>query len=129
MRCFEVWVNGQRLFTAGLPFPGRLHGHLVSQQAAPGEPTPTATFGTHFSFGGTDANGDSVFWPRQELQVGDEVVIRVVEVDAPDEPTSRRPRDDAEFMEMERKMFERMKRKFEPTGPTDTPPTDEPEGA
>lgn len=132
MRCFEVWVNGQRLYTAGLPFPARLHGHFHGRQPVPDSPPPAGAVGGHFfTFSGTDTNGDNVSWPLRELQVGDEVVIRVVEADASDEPTSRHARDDAKFVEMERKMYEKMKRKFEPTGPTDTPPTttDEPEGA
>ena len=122
MRCFEVWVNGQRLYTAGLPFPARLHGHFHGRQPAPDAPPAEGDREHFFTFSGTDANGDWITWPMRELQVGDEVTIRVVEVDAPDEPPSRRPRDDAEFERMNRQMYERMKQKFEPARPADLPP-------
>ncbi|QEL17739.1 hypothetical protein [Limnoglobus roseus] len=123
MRCFEVWVNGQRLYTAGLPFPARLHGHFRGCQPAPDD-VPSEGAGDHFfSFNGSDPNGDWLNWPMRKLQLGDEVTIRVVEVDAPDEPSSRRPRDDAEFERTNRRMYERLKQKFEPAGPADTPPS------
>lgn len=124
MRCFELWVNGRRLYTAGLPFPGHLHGHLVSRQAPPNHPLPEGRSIDHFRFRGIDANGDSVFWPMQPLQVGDEVIIRVVEMDTPDDPTDRRPRDDAEFERIDRKVYEQMKQKFETSGPAEGSNTD-----
>jgi hypothetical protein len=123
MQCFEVWLNGQRLYTAGLPYPCNLHGHLVSRQASPNEPSPVGDGSHHFWFSGTHADGTFVGWPKHLLQVGDEIVFRMVEVDAPDEPTTRRPRDDAEFERTDRKVYEYMKQKYESSGPTDAPPT------
>jgi hypothetical protein len=107
--CFEVWVNGVREYAAGLP-GGHLHGHFHHWDR-PGD-LPLSV-----SFGGTDpATGDYLSWGLRRLQAGDEVVVRVVELNEPDEPI-RRPRDPAEHEATERKMYERLKAKFGAGGP------------
>ena len=120
MRCFEVWVNGQRLYAAGLPAPGRLHGHLVSWERLPDDPpapgVPCDLAKLHFS--GSDGTGDYVSWPRHDLGVGDEVVIRVVDLASSDQPTSRLPLDEAEAERGERAIYERLRQRFDPSAPS-----------
>ena len=107
---FELWVNGQRQYTAGIQ-GGLLHGHMFcGYMIPPGE--QTATLQAHVSFGGADrSTGDSLHWDMCRLKVGDEFMVRVVEVDRPDEPR-RSPQDPAEHEAIERKQYERLKAKF-----------------
>ena len=117
MRCFEVWVNGRQLYTAGIAPPGTLHGHLHSWERRPADPSLPGKPDDHAAlhFGGSDpATGDYVSWPTQGLRVGDEVVIRVVDRPAPDDPPGRRPRASGEFDGYERKIYERLRAKFGP---------------
>jgi hypothetical protein len=117
MKCLEVWVNGQRLFAAGLPPPAELHGHIFSWERRPEDALspsePRDWVSLHFS--GTDpSTGDHVSWPIQGLRIGDEVLIRVVEQPSPDEPTSRVPHSREEREQRRRAMYERLKQQFDP---------------
>jgi len=124
MRCFEVWINGQQIYTAGVRDSGRLIGQLLSWPCSSDASSPSGVSGDRLdlNFFGTDTNGDSVFWPMQGLHVGDEVIIRVVDSDVADEPVRRHPRDDAEFERTRRSMYERLRQKYEPDSPTTGPP-------
>jgi hypothetical protein len=116
MECFELSVNGQRQYAAGVR-GGLLHGHMLcAYLIPPGEQSPKLF--AHVSFGGTDRDtGDHLNWDMCHLKVGDEVLVRLVDQDAPDEP-KRRPRDLAEDEARERKMYEKLKAKFEAAATT-----------
>lgn len=102
MIAFEVLVDGKKLCTAGVPDPGSLHVGLMRTARSPGE-----SMQIHLSVGGvgipskTEETQDApAMEPRaemlqwlsvQDLELKGALEVRVVEAEAVDEPTSRRP--------------------------------------
>lgn len=94
MRALRVSANGAKPITAGFSGP-----HVVStiissvlrepgRKAPTGEPLPEREL--QLSVGGLDTTArEHVSWFIAELEVGDKIVVEVVEVDSVDSPTSR----------------------------------------
>ncbi len=94
MICFEVSVNGNRLFTAGVPF-GVLTAGLDAMTTPAAAAADAGVQSLHLYIGGqTSARGlkEQVYWGRlKPLHVGDQVSIRIIASDRCDEPTWREP--------------------------------------
>lgn len=85
MKAFEVYLNGKLLATAGTG-DGVL-ATIVSRSKISGE-------AFNFHLGGIDeATGEHVDWQVPTPHVGDEILIRIIETERVDSPTSRKPRD------------------------------------
>ena len=85
MICFDVYRNGSKLCRAGVP-----NGVLTATITWVGDektaPSPALNVG-----GLTEVNGEDIFvdWRKHiDLQVGDEIVLRILEADAADPPVS-----------------------------------------
>lgn len=89
MIAFEVSVNGNPVCLAGIGEDGVLGASVTATLPASEVPTPI-----WFNVGGL-ANDEHVTWvessshPRQALDVGDLVQIRIVEAETVDEPIRR----------------------------------------
>ena len=88
MICFEIFVNGERLCLAGIE-PGVLSANVTSWQ---GGSTTEFEPVTHLHVSGTSYEKKRFDWTESGseqslLKVGDEVTIRIVEADRPDEGT------------------------------------------
>jgi hypothetical protein len=105
MIAFEVLVNGARVCTAGAGDTGVL-STIVSSVGKRQE--------IKLEVGGLSDDAQ-LKWPvPSTLRVGDEVTVRIVETDQPDQPASSQ-RDDPRLVETEeRKYYERLKKKYEP---------------
>lgn len=97
MICFEILLNGKRLCLAGLPGVGDsvLGAHVTVWQGPIEEGSTTERESqTHLFVSGT-AEGKRIRWPDSDstsLAVGDELILRVVEADTPDEGVRHYPK-------------------------------------
>jgi hypothetical protein len=88
MKAFEVSLNGQRLCTAGAGDDGVLATGITWVGGSPPRPASELTF----RVGGIDsATGEYLDWPVPQVNVGDEITIRIVETESID-PANRRPK-------------------------------------
>jgi hypothetical protein len=122
-------VNGKPLFTAGIRESGVLEAnissHLRSAEEASENHLPTKQLSL-IIVGKSGSDVDVLSWPITKLAINDEILLRIVETDACDEPT-RRMRDPVIAEGREREIYERLKRKFDlPLNPTPLLPNSEP---
>jgi hypothetical protein len=92
MIAFEVSVNGKRACVAGLRGQGVMSA-IVNWLGG----TAAKAMGRELELrvGGLNSETNQhMDWPTVLLKVGDEVAVRIVEVDQPDTPTEIRSRDD-----------------------------------
>jgi len=120
MICFEVSINGVTKTMAGIGDMGVLSAIVNWVVRDPGswkaDPEEFTESELDFRMGGLDTRTDEfVEWAREDLKVGDEVLIRVVEDQSPDHPKLRRTNTCTKPpVEQRRKMYEDLKREFEP---------------
>jgi len=100
MKCFEVTINGQKVCTAGIGDDGVLTSILslvaktqTASELTPGSgnESPSESLNLRVSGLATSAVGvnEAVEWLHRDLEVGDEIVIRIIEAPDCDEPTSK----------------------------------------
>ena len=133
MLCFEVYQNGEKVCTAGLGDEGVLTAILtwvshrpevIAARAAQGIPDnePVEMF---FRVGGLDSVSDEhLEWLHAEVQIGDEIRIRVVERSAGDTPSRRNREDPAKVEEQKRKYVRKIAKELGweiITNPTNSP--------
>jgi hypothetical protein len=86
MLAFEVYINGQKRFTAGGDYPTLTAALILIHTQLPKPDDATVLFST------TGINPEEMVtvgsWPTEDLTVGDRVEIRVVEVSEVDDPES-----------------------------------------
>jgi hypothetical protein len=84
---FAVYLNGRRLWTAGVGSAGVLTT-IVTWATKKSARSGAADF--HVHVGGIDAATDEhVTWKTPRLKVGDKIIVKVVETDEVDRPTRR----------------------------------------
>ena len=86
MLAFEVYINGQKRFTAGGEDYQSLHALLGLIRLPLAEPDPMSITFTASAI--TPEPVRAALWPTVELTVGDRVEIRVVDVAIVDAPES-----------------------------------------
>jgi hypothetical protein len=101
---FEVTLNGHRLCTAGAGDRGVLSA-IVSSVAKRKE--------LSLEVGGLVDDANLVWSVPETLAVGDVVMIRVVEIDHPDPPSTTKRNDRPLEETAERTYYELLKRKYE----------------
>jgi hypothetical protein len=116
--CYDVYKNGSRVCRAGVGDAGVLTV-ILSWVASEGRRRRgKARFHCDLHVGGLyhpKPNVNShVRWPDPKLHVGDELLVRVIEAEDPDVPTSTTVDDAAETERMQREYYEELKRQFEP---------------
>ncbi len=91
MKGFSVYHNGKRVCTAAIGKSGVLSaivnwvGGLHDREEH-----------FHIHVGGLDSSSDEfIDWPTPEIGLGDEITIRILDVDDPDTPSRRRTREEA----------------------------------
>lgn len=109
---FEVYLDGVHVCLAAVP-QGVASAILTRARRKPPADPPEETV---FSVGGLQSTEDGadeyVDWFRRELPVGTEIVLRIVETDAADEPAVRRPVSPEDVERHERRYYERLKAKY-----------------
>jgi hypothetical protein len=100
---FEVTLNGHRLCTAGAGDQGVLSA-IVSSVAKRKE--------LSLEIGGLVDDANLAWSTPETLAVGDVVIVRVVEVEHPDPPTTSKRDDRALAETSERKYYELLKKKY-----------------
>ena len=86
MLAFEVSVNGQKLHVAAAPEGGVLATGLSWSHRQPET--------IIFNLGGVagDGTNDHLRWPTPQIQIGDEILMRVVDVEFTDSPQRYQPK-------------------------------------
>jgi predicted RNA-binding protein with RPS1 domain len=113
MIAFEVCLNGAKLCTAGVGDLGVLSAILCWVRRE-GESTQTKEAGnieeelTLDVSGLIHAESEQVHWSERQVSVGDEVNIRIVNVDAVDIPTRRLRNDPEEDKKNQERYVEQM---------------------
>ena len=123
MICFEIFVNGKKICTAGIDSEfGVLTSILtwvkrdLNQFSSEDrhemlEEELDFNVGGHISYGKNDY--ENLDWIKKSLSLGDEIKIRIVESAKADEPLNR-ARSDPDLVEKQkRKYFERLKKEYE----------------
>lgn len=91
MKAFTVFVNGQRICTAGIG-PNGVLSAILDWVGGGTRRTADGHFGFHV--GGLDSRTDEhVDWSVPEVGVGDEVTIRILETEDIDPEAERRKAD------------------------------------
>jgi len=114
--CFEVSINGRTLCTAGVGEFGVLSA-IVSwvhrePQSAIGESDNRATI--DLEVGGLRNRRHFTWLTDQAISVGDQISIRIIESDNPDEATEIRSAGDPELARRNRyELYQMYKREFE----------------
>jgi hypothetical protein len=116
--CFEIQVNGEPTIAAGRPALDVLTAIVTHVRARNELELRAGGLQGH-----PDGSSEHFEWMVRTLAVGDEVRIRVVEVESPAEPISITREDSAGREQSERAYYERLKRKYESGQPI--PPADE----
>ena len=96
MICFALELNGRPLVTAGIAGNGVLTAIATWVQRRPRSAKKQPERELTLSLTGLDSNSESndgthLGWVNQQLKVGDVVMVRVLDQEASDQPTSRRP--------------------------------------
>jgi len=85
MLAYEAFLNGDRLFLAGIDGDGVLNAMLNYGRK-------NRTKRLYLTVGGVvNATNEEVRWTCPDLKVGDEINVRVIEAVSVDEPTTRQP--------------------------------------
>ncbi len=123
MICFEVSTNGQKKVKAGVGDLGSIHviaSWVVRDIEALRKMWPDSDDFVkeemRLDVGGLDTpTGEFLNWFNEELNIGDEIHIRVLDDQNPDPPTHRKANTCMKPPEdQRRKMYEDLKKEFEP---------------
>ncbi len=118
MTVFDVYLNGRKLYRAGVEGKGVLNaivtwvsysGPAAERARRLGEPLTEM----RLQVGGLAAETHRD-WPERKLKVGDRVAIKIVAADRFDPPVREEPRDPKLAEDAERKYYLRLKSKYEP---------------
>jgi ClpX C4-type zinc finger len=107
MKCFEVTINGQKVCTAGIGDDGVLTSILslvaktqTASELSPESGNETPSESLNLRVGGLASStvgvNEAVEWLHRDLEVGDEIVIRIIEAPDCDDPTSKEGRTSKE---------------------------------
>jgi hypothetical protein len=122
MIAFTVKINGKKIATAGVGDKGVLTVVTSWVNRKVRDPKPLAVIPgqfeecCHLELGGLASREDEdahLLWAGQDLCVGDEIKISVLETEKIDEPKSERRIKHKDAEENERKYYEQLKKKFD----------------
>lgn len=123
MICFEILINDKKVCTAGVQSKfGVLSSNLTwvrkdlnrfSDEARKTVPEEELNFDVSGNSDLGNNRSEALEWIRQSLSPGDEIKIRIKELNQADEPSSRRY-DDPDLVEkVQRRYYEKLKEKYE----------------
>ena len=120
MLCFDVYVNGVRRCRAGVgaagvvtaivSWVGKDRGSSSKRRIQSSGVADVDVGGLHGPKRGKTAHPR---WLHQSINVGDEVLVRVVHADTPDAPCHVDTYSEEQVQERERAYYEQLKQKFE----------------
>ena len=111
MIAFEVSINGKKSTTAGIGDYGVLSAILSwVRRRADGSEEMTFDLGGLLS---DDQQTENLRWLSENLKVGDEVTIRIVDIAQVEPAIERHSRSAQADMEAERNYYQQLKDKFE----------------
>ena len=93
MIAFEVYLNGNKICTAGVGSVGVLSTSVCWVKRDTDTSSLTDEELTVDIGGLVPPAGDHLHWNEQPLQVGDQVCVKIVEADIVDEPSVTKPTD------------------------------------
>jgi hypothetical protein len=96
MRAFEVYINRKKVCLAGIGDDGVLTS-IVDWVTKQGEGDLLVTVG-----GLVSPVHEHVTWVKQDLCMGDEVTVKIVETDSSDVPATRTTEDPSEDLEYQK---------------------------
>lgn len=113
MIAFEIWLNGEHICTAGVEQKGSLNAITTWAKRT----DSISEEELKFYVGGLvcDSEDNNVFfkWIDRNLEVGDEINIKIVQASEVDKPISEK-RELANFVEeQQRRYYEKLKQKYE----------------
>jgi hypothetical protein len=117
--CFEIQVNGEPTTAAGRPALDVLTAIVTYVRSQNELELRAGGLQRH-----QDGSSEHVKWIARTLTVGDEIRIRVIEVESPAEPISVTREDGEKRGQSERAYYERLKRTYESGRPI--PPVEKP---
>jgi len=105
MRAFEIYVNGERLCCAGVSDASVLTA-IIDYVGREKERL-------HLHVGGLLIPQDEhVRWQDRDLTVGDDVRVKIIEIDTVDAPTKRFPRDPKKDVRAQKQYVRTMAKKI-----------------
>jgi len=84
MICFEVWINGERACVAGAEKMRSIHASLIYVNKIHG--ANGAVFMVGVDTESSESLKESASWLGRELNINDEINIKIVESGTPDKP-------------------------------------------
>jgi hypothetical protein len=117
MRALEVHLNGKRLCTAGIGDAGVLTAIVRSDLRPPQVSAKKSSLRANEHIG-LDVGGlntstwEHIRWKTPRLRGGDEILIRIIEANVVDKPSSRERADPAEVINAEKKHVEMLAKKL-----------------
>lgn len=116
MRAFVLYLNGKKLATAGVGTRGVLSANITwvgRDNPRAGSRRTTRTEELSVVLGGLDTTTDEhLRWRQSKLQIGDEVCLKVVEVESVNRPRHRQRRNRTEELRQQKRYVREMARKF-----------------
>jgi len=112
MLAFEIHLNGKRLCTAGIGEPGVVTSIItwvLGERTGSGK----KPWDLGLTVGGlVSRTEEHVNWARRSLRTGDEVSIRIVEVEDSDKPRERRREDPAKKQRQKKAYVRKLAKEF-----------------
>jgi hypothetical protein len=122
MIAFEITINGKKFLVAGIDDWDSIHTNIMALRESSDDDTDFFDI----KVGGLakeveEGKLEHVRWPATNLNVGDEVIIRIIETDNADEPIKRyrsdktvqeNPFTEEELFELQKKDYLWLKEKF-----------------
>jgi|SRR5688572_22640998 len=107
--CFEVRING------GPPtIAGRAGISVLSSTLTYVSSRDELELRVGGLVSGAPHDNEFIEWVQQDLKVGDQVSVQIVDRDAPSAPVARERQEPADSEREERAYYERLKKKYEP---------------
>lgn len=110
---FEIWLNGERICTAGIDQIGSLNA--IVTWAKRSDSTSDEELKLYLGGLACDPEGNDIYlkWLYRNLQINDEIKIKIVKTEQVDKPVIEK-RELASFVEeQQRKYYEKLKQKYE----------------
>jgi hypothetical protein len=117
MPVFHVYLNGKKVSTAGVGDTGVLSAHVTwvrrtGQDTRAKTPESTEEELTLQVGGLISPKDEHVRWLNRDLEVGDEVRIKVADDDSVDRPRSRHRRNRAQELRSQKRYVREMAKRF-----------------
>lgn len=117
MICLSVYVNGERLYAAGVVPSGRVQVGIECTLRSQDDPALVSNIPANrmvlLAMAHSYSSDELLTWPHRSLAVGDEVMIRVEDIPEADSPAKREAKGPNMIEQAERELYEQLKRRFQ----------------